>query len=216
MSKKILQYTAIAASLLTCLTPNIAQADMGEGWFDLDRFQFRGRIISVIADGSGTVDGTALETDVSASETLEFDVSYFFTKNIAAELIAATSKHTVQAGTSNLGNAWILPPTVTLQYHFTPEEKFSPYLGAGLNYSMFYGEDSAAGFSELDVEGGVGYAVQAGFDYWIDEHWGINMDVKYIDLDVDVDVVSGGTTALRASNVDLNPVVAGVGVSYRF
>ena len=81
---------------------------------------------------------------------------------------------------------------------------------------MFYGEDSAAGFSELDVEGGVGYAVQAGFDYWIDEHWGINMDVKYIDLDVDVDVVSGGTTALRASNVDLNPVVAGVGVSYRF
>jgi outer membrane protein len=80
---------------------------------------------------------------------------------------------------------------------------------------MFYGEDDATGFNNLDVDGGVGYALQAGFDYWIDDNWGINLDAKYINLDVDVKVNSGGT-ALSAKDVDLDPWIIGGGVSYRF
>jgi len=102
-----------------------------------------------------------------------------------------------------------------LQYHFTPDEKFSPYVGAGLNYSMFYGEDEAAGFNSLDVDGGVGYALQAGFDYWINDHWGVNFDAKYVDLEVDVDV-NLGATPLSANDVDLDPWIVGAGISYRF
>ena len=60
---------------------------------------------------------------------------------------------------------------------------------------------------------GFGLALQAGFDYWLDNNWGVNLDVKYIDLNVDVSVNNG---ALHAYNVDLNPVVVGAGVSYRF
>ncbi len=156
-----------------------------------------------------------LQTDVETSATPEVDVTYFFTDKVSAELIAATSKHTVTAGALTLGDAWILPPTLTLQYHFTPEKSFSPYVGAGLNYSMFYGEDDGAGFTDLDVDGGIGYALQAGFDYWLNDHWGVNMDAKYINLDVDVDVNSGGTH-LDADNADLDPVILGAGVSYRF
>lgn len=110
---------------------------------------------------------------------------------------------------------WILPPTLTLQYHFAPDNKFSPYVGAGINYSMFYGEDDDSGFQGLDVHGGFGYALQAGADYWINDRWGINLDIKYINLEVDVDSSLNGT-ALRADNVDLDPVIIGAGVSYRF
>ena len=104
------------------------------------------------------------------------------------------------------------PPTLTMQYHFTPDSSFSPYLGAGLNYSMFYNENAATGFSNLDVKGGVGYALQAGADYWINENWGLNLDVKKIYLNIDAKLNDG---AVRA-DVDLDPWVVGAGVSYRF
>lgn len=195
-------------------TPAMAQE--GTDWLSKERFQLRGRVIGVLPEGDGVVNGTTLQTDVGDAITPEVDVTYFFTNNIAAELIAATAHHEIHAGTLNVGNTWILPPTVTLQYHFTPDSKFSPYVGAGINYSLFYGEDEGTGFTSLDVDGGFGFAVQAGFDYWLSEKWGLNIDAKYIDLDVDVDTNLGGTTPLSANDVELNPLIVGAGVSYRF
>ncbi|MFK7840395.1 MAG: OmpW family protein [Bdellovibrionales bacterium] len=204
-----------AGTSALCFTGMPVEAkDLGDTW-SKERFQVRVRGIGVFADGDGNVNGTALKTDVDHDPTIEIDGTYFFTENIAAELIAATSQHKVSAGSNDLGDAWILPPTLTLQYHFTPNNKFSPYVGAGLNYSLFYGEDDGAGFDNLDVDGGLGFAVQAGFDYWFDDHWGFNFDVKYIDLEVDVDVDLSGTP-LSADDVDLDPVIVGAGISYRF
>lgn len=201
------------ASICALSTPSFAQD--GLNWLAKERFQLRARAVGVFADGGGKESVTGLKTDVGDAITPEFDITYFFTDNIAAELIAATAQHEVSAGTNDLGETWILPPTLTLQYHFTPENKFSPYLGAGVNYSYFYGEDDGTGFNALDVDGGFGYAVQAGFDYWLNDHWGINFDAKYIDLEIDAKV-NLGTTALSAGDVDLNPWVVGGGVSYRF
>lgn len=210
-TKTLLTTTAI----LTAFGAVQASASDFEGTFSKDRFQVRLRAIDVAADGDGTVTQNGLKTDVDHAVTPEFDITYFFTKNISAELIAATSEHEIDAGSLNLGEAWILPPTLTLQYHFTPDNKFSPYIGAGLNYSLFYGESDGNGFDNLDVDGGVGYAMQAGFDYWLNDKWGVNLDVKYINLDVDVDV-DLGATHLDADDVDLDPWIIGTGVSYKF
>lgn len=59
-----------------------------------------------------------------------------------------------------------------------------------------------------------GYAVQAGFDYAISERWFINFDVKYIDMSVDIELVTGATH--RNVNVDINPIIAGIGIGYQF
>jgi len=201
--------SAIALYALT----QTSYANDFDGIWDKDRFQIRGRMIGVIADGDGIVNGTSLKTNVDNAYVPEVDFTYFFTKNIATELIVATSEHTVSAGTSVLGDAWILPPTLTVQYHFQPDEKFSPYVGAGINYSMFYGESEDSNFTKLDVDGGIGFAVQAGFDYWLNDNWGINADIKYIDLDIDARVNYG---ALSADDVKLDPVIIGIGTSYRF
>ena len=205
----------LLTSVATMAFVSSAMADDLGGIWSKERFQIRVRALDVVADGDGSVTQNGLKTDVGHAITPEVDVTYFFTNNIAAELIAATSEHEVDAGAFNLGEAWILPPTLTLQYHFTPERKFSPYVGAGLNYSIFYGESDGAGFSNLDVDGGVGYAVQAGFDYWLDDNWGLNFDAKYVSLDIDVDV-DLGATHLDADGVDLDPFIIGAGVSYRF
>ena len=213
--KKSLSLLLTAAAVASVYSVSTANAQDSVDWLSKDRFQLRARAIGVFADGDGHENVTGLKTDVGNAVTPEVDISYFFTDNIAAELIAATAQHEVSAGSNDLGETWILPPTLTLQYHFTPEKKFSPYVGAGINYSYFYGEDDGAGFNDLEVEGGFGYALQAGFDYWVNDNWGLNVDAKYIDLEVDVDINSSGT-ALSADDVDLNPWIIGAGVSYRF
>jgi outer membrane protein len=212
MTKSFLIAALLSTVALTGFA-SVASADDLGGWLAKERFQIRGRMIAILADGDGIVDTTTLETDVDDAYVPEVDLTYYFTKNVSAELIAATAQHSVFAGTSKVGDTWILPPTLTVQYHFTPESKFSPYVGAGLNYSLFYGEDSTSPFTKMGVDGGVGYAVQAGFDYWLNNNWGLNLDVKYIDLNVDVSVNNG---SLHAYDVDLNPWVVGAGVSYRF
>lgn len=211
--KKSLLLTTLLSSIAFTGFASGAHADEYKSYLDKERFQIRGRMIGILAKGEGTVGGTSLKTGVDDSYVPEVDFTYYLTRNISAELIAATAKHTVSANTAKVGDTWVLPPTLTLQYHFTPDSQFSPYVGAGLNYSWFYGEDAAAGFTKMGVDGGLGYAVQAGFDYWINKNWGFNMDVKYIDLNVDVSVNNG---ALEAKNVELNPFVVGAGVSYRF
>ena len=77
---------------------------------------------------------------------------------------------------------------------------------------MFYGEDAGTGFTDLNVDGGVGVAAQVGFDYWLNDNWGLNFDAKKIWLDVDATLNNG---TIRA-DVELDPWVVGGGISYRF
>ena len=208
------KFLLLSGVALTAMASVPAQAkDLGEGLFAKERFQIRARAIGILADGDGNVQGTALKTDADNAYTPELDITYFFTEHFAAELIAATAQHSVKANSSKLGDVWVLPPTLTFQYHFMPDNKFSPYIGAGVNYTVFYGEDTASGFTDFDVDNGVGLAAQAGFDYWINDNWGMNFDAKYIDVNVDASVNNGG---LNAYDVDIDPWVVGVGVSYRF
>jgi outer membrane protein len=93
-----------------------------------------------------------------------------------------------------------------------PKEKFSPYLGAGLNYTIFYGSEAAAGLGSLKLSNNVGYAVQAGFDYALTRNMYLNVDVKQIFLSTNAKLAGG---AVRAKT-DLNPLVVGVGVGWKF
>lgn len=153
--------------------------------------------------------------NVSNSVIPELDISYFFNENIAAELILGTSKHNVHgkgalAG-ADLGSVWLLPPTLTLQYHFNATDTIKPYIGAGVNYTVFYGVNSG-GFASVKYKDSFGWALQAGVDMAIDDHWGLNLDVKKLFLDTKVNVNFGAVTG----KVDLNPWIFGAGVSYRF
>ncbi|EWY41397.1 membrane protein [Skermanella stibiiresistens SB22] len=157
---------------------------------------------------------TTLDTRLGNAYVPEVDVSYFLTENLALELIAATTKHDVDASNGlDLGSVWLLPPTLTLQYHFLPKERFSPYVGAGVNYTLFYNEKKGA-LRSISYEDGFGIALQAGIDYAISGPWSLNVDVKKLWLNTDVKANLGGT-ALKA-DVDINPWIFGVGLGYRF
>lgn len=208
--KNALKTLLLTATAITAFAAAAQAADGAPG--GAGTWQLRLRAIDVIPAEKSTVNITG-KVGVDNSVVPEFDISYYFTDHISSELILGTSRHDLTYnGTTALGKAMILPPTLTAQYHFLPNEKFNPYVGAGLNYSLFYNENAATGFNNLQMHGGLGYALQTGFDYWVDDHWGVNLDVKKIWLNVDAKLNDG---AIRA-DVDLDPWVVGAGVSYRF
>jgi len=204
-------------------------AEAGEG------FMVRGRVLGVIPDESADlkVAGAALAGDAEIGDQVvpELDISYFFTENFAVELILAVTPHDVKAtgvtvpgaltdATVDLGDVWLLPPTVTAQYHFNPNGRVKPYVGAGVNATFFFNEDEGPVANSIDYDPSVGFALQAGLDVDLDGTpggWAVNADVKkvWINSDVTVDF----TTALGATvdaEVDINPWVVGVGMGYRF
>lgn len=179
------------------------------------------RAIGVIPeDASSSVSLIGGHVSTSAQAAPEVDLSYFFTDNIAVELIAATTRHTLTAtgtalGNVDVGSTWVLPPTLTLQYHFMPSQQLSPYVGVGLNASFFY-DTKAAGptITALSVNNSWGPAIQAGVDYNFSGHWFANLDVKQIFMNT-VAHVSAGAVHIRAKD-SLDPLVIGAGIGYRF
>lgn len=199
--KKQLLGSMAALACAAMLVPAPATAQDGN-W--LVRF----RAIDVVPNASSSLSGL----DVDSQWAPELDFTYFITKNIAAELILATTKHTVTLNGASLGDVWVLPPTLLLQYHFTDLGAWKPYVGGGLNVSWFYDVNLNAGPVKLTTDStSVGGALQAGLDYAIAKNWYLNVDVKYIWMSTDV--YAGGSTL---TDLKIDPWVYGIGVGYRF
>ncbi len=143
----------------------------------------------------------------------ELDISYFFTINIAAELVLSYPQRVdVRSGQASLGTVTALPPTLLAQYHFTQFGPLKPYVGAGVNYTRFGSRELNNGSDFYSVEkSSVGYAAQIGADYMLTKNWGINLDVKY--LQIKTDVISGGASV---GTLDLSSIATSVGVTYKF
>jgi len=171
-------------------------------------------------DSSSQITKIGGEAGVDSAVTPELDISYFFTENIAAELVLAYSQHDVSAektavGNIDLGSLDLLPPTLTLQYHFTPKNAFRPYVGAGFSYVLIPHEDPGDVATDIEYDDGkFGLALQVGFDYFFTKNWCFNFDVKKVWVDVDATVHALGTTV--TTNVDVDPWLVGIGVGYRF
>lgn len=188
------------------------QAAPARAEFNSHDWQVRLRAIDVSPDEESTTsNGGTITAD--SSIVPELDISYFFNDDFSLELILATSKHDMgEVGPNiDLGHVWVLPPTLTAQYHFNNSTNFVPYLGAGINYTVFYNVDSGA-VASVEYKNDIGYAFQAGADYKLDDHWMLNIDVKKILINTEASVNNG---AVRA-DVDLDPWVIGAGLGYRF
>jgi outer membrane protein len=188
---------------------------------EANTFMIRLRAIGVIPlNSSSSVSAIGGSVSATAQAAPEVDLSYFLTDHIAFELIAASTRHNVSVRNSILGNVdvgsvWVLPPTLTVQYHFMPHSAFSPYIGAGINVSFFYATQPAnPPVTHWSMSNYVGAAIQAGFDYNFSGHWFANFDVKQIFLNSTAKVDALGTTV--TAKTSLNPLVIGAGIGYRF
>ncbi len=205
----------LAASLIS--TTALAQVD--------NPWQVRVRAVAVVPDESAKIETIGGDAAITNTLIPELDISYFFTDHISTELILGTTKHKATAvgttlGDVELGKVWLLPPTLTLQYHMAPKAAFNPYVGAGINYTIFYSESTKGTvLDNIHYGNSFGFALQAGADIKSnpDSDWFFNLDVKKVFLNTDVRV--DATTAAGAvvnAKVDINPWLIGVGVGKRF
>lgn len=197
----------------------------------------RGRVVQVapqdssenivVDSGSGFTSigpGVAVNTDTIP----ELDITYMLHRNWGVELILGYADHTIRGNKVNtplgdVATTKVLPPTVTLQYHFRPDADIRPYVGAGINYTYFFDEDvpssSALAFpgDKVKLESSWGLAMQVGVDIAINNDWFFNIDVKYIDIDTEAkysNVLATGTSARVKADID--PLVWGIGFGRRF
>lgn len=170
-----------------------------------------GAPILTVAGGVDT--GLDARVDSDLMPTLGF--TYFLTDSVAVEVIAGTTEHQINASALPVANAWVIPPVVTLQYHFNGDQKISPYIGAGLNYMIFYNEDNIAPFTDFHIKNGLGYAFQLGVDVALQGPWALNVDVKQVIFDTTVNTTLPGTGDL-ITDVDLDPMVISVGLGRRW
>ena len=197
----------LIAGLLLAAAPSGALAKEGDwliraGWSNVDP---KDRNLRLAPD-------TVLWVDQDARFT--FDISYFLKDNWALELLASDKfNHGFNVYVNNQapsvlgGEVEHIPPTLSLQYHFLPESRYRPYVGAGLNYTMFSGERP----SGLNLDNSFGLALQAGIDVGITERWFVNGVVRWIDIDSDASL--GGQ---KLGTIEIDPWVVGAHVGYRF
>jgi len=211
----------LSALLAASLAAPAAHAEAGDVLIRL-----RGIVVAPTEESSAVLPAfPGGEVSVDNAIVPELDFTYFFTNHIGAELILATSPHDVSGegdleALGEIADSMVLPPTLTLQYHFNPSGRIRPYAGVGVNYTIFYSEDAtdslvgAIGPTDVDIDDSVGVAYQVGVDFDINERWFFNADVKYIQIDTTATLNSGGS--INTVDIDLDPIVAGLGFGYRF
>lgn len=204
MRKQLIALAAVAA-----LAPQFAAAQDSGNWL------VRGRALYLQSDNGGsTTPDLKLSTNDKAFP--ELDISYFFTPNVAAELILTYPQYQeIKSDGVKIGGFRHLPPTLTAQYHFTNFQGFRPYVGAGVNFTsitqVHWTNADVAALKPSISDNSFGWALQAGVDIPVGNGWLVNLDVKKVKIGVDVKV--DGT---KIGDFNVDPLLFSVGVGYRF
>ena len=214
MKKRFIQTAAGALAL------SVAQISMG---FEAGEWLLRAGAANVDPDSSnGNIAALSnAKVEVDDDTQLGLNVAYFVTDNVAVELLAATPfKHDIDVGGAAAGDTKHLPPTLTANwYPASSDSAYQPYLGVGLNYTIFFEDQlnaataTALSATDLEIDDSFGLSAQIGLDYQISDTLFLNAQVRYIDISTDATVK---TTAGNVDfDVDIDPMVYMIGLGFK-
>jgi outer membrane protein len=153
--------------------------------------------------------------NVDAAASLTFNATYMLAPNWGVELLAALPfEHDINLnGGGKVAQTKHLPPTLSLQYHFNPNGAWRPYVGAGVNYTLFFDEKTqgALAGTKLELDPSMGLAAQAGLDVQLGSDWFANVDARWLDIETDATV-----NGARIGNVVIDPLAFGLSIGRRF
>lgn len=159
--------------------------------------------------------GTDADVHVKSAAMATFNVRYFFSDAVALDVLAALPfKHDVKIdGVGEVASVKHLPPTVSLMWYPMPASTIKPFVGAGLNYTMFFSEKTKGALdgADLKLKDSVGLAAMAGVEFKLDDHSGIVADLRWMDIDSKAKV-NGGSIG----TVHIDPIAYGLAYIYRF
>lgn len=207
---------AVAVGMLALVALPAAQAIEPGQWF--------GRIgasyVDPNSDSGGLEADPSVEVRVDESPGFTFTLGYMMSDHFALELLAAAPiSHDLEGagsirGVGDIGEVKHLPPTFSVQYHFTPRSSIRPYVGVGVNYTIFVDDDVKRPLrgASLDLDDSVGFAAQAGIDFDVGSDWFVNTDVRWINIETEAELGTpnrGPFAGVRLGtiDVDINPLI---------
>jgi outer membrane protein len=208
----------IAAAAVAALAPQFAAAQ------EAGSLLVRARAVTLQSDNNNndqlkatlaTLPGSPSQITINDKTLPEVDFTYFFTKNLAAELILTyPQKQTIRLDGGIIGSFKHLPPVLTAQYHFTDMGAIRPYIGAGVNLTLISNVKFDPALSALGLsldKNSFGLAAQLGADVQVGGGWMLNFDVKKVKLDTAVK--SNGT---KIGTFAIDPLLISVGLGKTF
>jgi outer membrane protein len=181
-----------------------AQADDSSAWI----FRVGAHDVEPKSDNHSVV-------SVGSGRTLTFDLTRMLDEHWAVELLAALPfEHDISLNTGGkVADVKHLPPTLSAQYHFAPHARFRPYVGAGLNATIFFSEHTTGALAgtDLKLDTSFGAAAQLGADFDFGEHWFVNADLRWIDIDTDAELDGMGL-----GSVAIDPITFGISIGRKF
>lgn len=182
----------------------------------------------VVDDGVETI-----TVNVDDGTSLTLMATYMFSPNWAFDILASWPfNHEINASivdnidpgfnpiSAKVAETDHLPPTFSLQYHFLPDGTFQPYVGAGVNYTTFFNTDVTQelidlGVDDISLDDSFGLALQLGADWTFGNSWLLNFDVRWIDIESDLEATAGGITG-ELGTVKIDPWVYSINLGYSF
>ena len=167
------------------------------------------------------------QIDVANASSMTLGATYMINPNWAVDLLASMPfehdiRATINGDSARIGKVSQLPPTLSVQYHFSPDANFSPYVGLGLNWTTFFNEKLVSamadqGVDTLKLKDSFGIAGQLGADWAINNNWLVNLDVRYVNIEtkasVDGSAFDGPT---NIGTIKIDPIVYALNLGYRF
>ncbi len=173
---------------------------------------------------NGSINELGVDVVVDSAAMLTFDGTYMLTNNLGIELLAALPfEHDVKIddGTNSAKVATVkhLPPTLSVVYHFNTQGKFQPYVGAGVNWTIFFDESEKGLLNDLDaslsLENSLGLAGVFGIDIMLTDRMFLNGNIRYMDIESDAKItVPGPTTTVLKPTVKIDPWVYAINIGW--
>jgi outer membrane protein len=201
---KALAKTPVAAALALVLAGGAGAADASD-WI----VRVGGHYVDPKSDNHEVV-------SVDSGQSLTFTATYMLSPHLGVELLAAwpfSHDITLNADGSKVAETKHLPPTLSLQYHFLPDGRIRPYVGAGLNATIFFDEKTTGALegANLSLDDSFGAAAQLGVDFALSGDWMLNVDARWIDIDTDARLDGVGI-----GSVAIDPYAFGISIGRRF
>lgn len=164
--------------------------------------------VASVSPNGGTSNTAAGPIDVDPNIRPIVTAEYFIADKIGIELLASWPfEHDINLSGGKIGSTKHLPPTLSLQYYFVNKSNWTPFVGAGVNYTTFFDESTTGALTgaNLSLDDSFGLALHAGIDYRVSERGSVRADLRWIDIDTDVSV--NGTDI---GSVSIDPIVYGI------
>ena len=211
---------------------------VGIGWL---RVMPQGNSDPVVVESAGgvpvnqSISGTGAH--VGAANAVSIMAEHQFTDHIGIAFLAGspfTSNligNGSWAGYGVIGKAKPLAPVLEVRYHFlSPDAKFRPFLGAGVNYTwfsdtritngQFVSDSCGPGCStRASLSPSWNPVVEAGLNYAFSKHWSINASVTYIPLTTTLTTnatTAAGAEVVTKMRIKADPLITHLDMVYTF